>query len=364
MLIYVCVSSHGYGHAARQAAVLAQLHRCHPDWMLVISSMVDEGFLALVLQNLPVIRRRVRWDVGMLQADALGSDREATLLALQVLEASLLRQLDAEEAWIRSHNSEVIVIGDVPPAAAALADRLDAPLIWVGNFGWDDIYSPLGDAFLPWAQKAAAAYRRGSLLLRCPFSMAMLWSLPERQLTLVAGTPNALPGGLQDRLREDPRGKVLVGFGGLGLTLDTRLYGFWPQHLFLLATPQESRHLPELRSLDNVLLLPSGVRPLDVMPFCDRHLGKPGFSSFCEAMACGLGLHVVRRHGFAEADVLMEGLRAHSAHRILSRECLDSGDWQLDQPLVPASGQPLSSSGAEQAADAVQSVAEPLVKKS
>ena len=45
MLIYVCVSSHDYGHAARQAAVLIQLHRRHPDWHLVISSSVDALFL-------------------------------------------------------------------------------------------------------------------------------------------------------------------------------------------------------------------------------------------------------------------------------------------------------------------------------
>ena len=74
MLIYVCVSTHGYGHAARQAAVLIELHRLQPDWRLVISSNVDETFLALVLRHVPVSRRTVRWDVGMLQADALGVD--------------------------------------------------------------------------------------------------------------------------------------------------------------------------------------------------------------------------------------------------------------------------------------------------
>ena len=82
MLIYVCLSSHGFGHAARQAAMLAQLHRLQPSWRLVVSSMVDPAFLALVLRGVPVIKRAVRWDVGMLQADALGSDQLATLQAL------------------------------------------------------------------------------------------------------------------------------------------------------------------------------------------------------------------------------------------------------------------------------------------
>ena len=60
MLIYLCLSSHGYGHAARQAAVLAELHRLQPDWRLVVSSVVDMQFLSLVLQDIPVEHRRLR----------------------------------------------------------------------------------------------------------------------------------------------------------------------------------------------------------------------------------------------------------------------------------------------------------------
>ena len=49
MLIYVCSSSHGFGHAARDAAVLQQLRRLRPDWCLVMSSRVSAGFLSLLL---------------------------------------------------------------------------------------------------------------------------------------------------------------------------------------------------------------------------------------------------------------------------------------------------------------------------
>ena len=38
MLIYLCSSSHGFGHAARDAAVLQQLRRLRPEWTLVMSS--------------------------------------------------------------------------------------------------------------------------------------------------------------------------------------------------------------------------------------------------------------------------------------------------------------------------------------
>ena len=363
MLIYVCVSTHGYGHAARQAAVLIELHRLQPDWRLVISSNVDETFLALVLRHVPVSRRTVRWDVGMLQADALGVDQQATLHALHQLENELPRLVQREVDWIRKQDSQCVVLADIPPAAAQLARRLDAPLVWMGNFGWDEIYAPLGGAFVDWANQATSAYQSGALLLRCPLSLPMNWSLPEQTLGLVSADPEALPPDLERRLCSEGRTKVLVGFGGLGYSLPSNLFERWPQYLFLMPAPQDSKLYELLDQVANVLLLPEMIRLLDVMPFCDRLLGKPGFSSFCEAMSCGVALHVVERQGFAEASALMDGLRSHADHRILTRQSLESGDWKLDQPLEPAAGPPLSAGGAAQAADAIRLVAINTVKE-
>ena len=354
MLIYVCLSSHGFGHAARQAAMLWHLHRLQPTWRLVVSSMVDSAFLALVLREVPVLRRTVRWDVGMLQADALGADQPATLQALEQLQADLPRQLDEEVAWIRRQHDQVAVVGDIPPAAADLASRLNAPLIWMGNFGWDDIYEPLGGSFRFWAQQANEAYRKGSMLLRCPFSMAMNWQLSDVALSLVTAEPRPLPPDFGVSLARDPRTKVMVGFGGLGLSLPPDLFRHWPEQLFLIAPSRKFNHDAEAELPANVMVLPEQVRPLDVLPVCERHLGKPGFSSFCEAMSQKVGMHVVERHGFAEAEVLMNGLRRHADHHCLSREELESGDWKLDQPLIPACGDDLASDGAQVAAETLQ----------
>ena len=65
MLIYVCLSSHGFGHAARQATVLCALHRLKPSWRLVVSSNVSADFLKLVCAAVSVEQRFVGWDVGM-----------------------------------------------------------------------------------------------------------------------------------------------------------------------------------------------------------------------------------------------------------------------------------------------------------
>ena len=93
------------------------------------------------------------------------------------------------------------------------------------------------------------------------------------------------------------------------------------------------------------------------MPFCDRLLGKPGYSTFCEALSQNLGMHVVERDGFAEASVLMDGLRLYGHHRVLSRHALNKGEWELDQKLVDAVRPVASKQGAEEAANALAMVA-------
>jgi len=136
------------------------------------------------------------------------------------------------------------------------------------------------------------------------------------------------------------------------------LFAHWPEQGFLMAEPVNPDDRTALEPVPNLMLLPKGLRPLDAFPYCVRHLGKPGFSTFSEAMALDVGLHVVERQGFAEVDALLAGLRNHGRHRLLSRSQLESGDWQLDQPLQAPTEPPLPTHGALQAAVCLIELAE------
>ena len=358
MLIYLCLSSHGFGHAARQATVLSALHQLQPTWRLVVSSLVSADFLKLACgADVPVEHRSVGWDVGMIQADALGVDQEKTLRSLKILDRSLPQRLDQEIAWLTKQKTPVLVVGDIPPSAAVLAERLGAPLVWMGNFGWDDIYAPLGGPFATYAAAAKAHYQKGQLLLRCPFSLAMDWGLKEHDIGVTISALRELPSQLQLHLEQIQKPLVLVGFGGLGVAINPALFRLWPNHHFLMPEPVAPQLRASFKSEINVTLLPERVRPFDVMPYCDRHLGKPGYSTFCEALSQGLGMHVVERDGFAEASVLMDGLRRYGNHRILSRDSFAQGEWGLEQPLVQATHPMASKHGAEEAAKALAMVA-------
>ncbi|MFM7265825.1 MAG: hypothetical protein ACKOZW_09615 [Cyanobium sp.] len=348
MLIYLCLSSHGYGHGSRTAAVLAELAARRPHWRLVLSTALSEGFLSLAFGPVPYERRPCQWDVGVIQADALSVDPPATLAALERLEAALPDQLEAEVAWLAEQPGPVAVLADVPPSAALLAERLGLPLIWLASFGWDAIYAPMGGAFAERAERYRALYGQGELLLHCPLALPMPWGVPQVRLGVTASRPRlpleALAAELQ--LPADRERVVLVSFGGLGLRLDPELLARWPHHVFVGPDPG-------LASVANGRLLPPGVRPLDLMPLASRLITKPGYSSFCEAFGQGIGIHLVDRQGFAEAPVLRQALQDHGAHRLLTQEQLLAGDWQLDQPLLPPRLGPLPLDGAAEAAAAL-----------
>ena len=350
MLIYACISGHGYGHGSRVAAVLAALHQLQPDWRLVLSTPLPPGFLRLALGTVPFEHRPCRWDVGVIQADALGANPEATLQALDRLERQLPAQLESECSWICSQAEPVLLLSDVAPAAAQLRECLQAPLLWMGNFGWDVIYRAMGGAFEVWAERCAQAYRLGTGLIRCPLSMEMPWGLPTTPVGLTAGRPRHSPEDLRKRLglsrpRQDT---VLMGFGGMGLELPHQLFSLWPAVHFLVSDPGLQAEA------SNVSVIPADLRPLELMQLCSRVITKPGYSTFCEALSQGLGIHLVHREGFAEAPVLEAALQRHGQHRLLSRAQLQAGDWELDQPLRAPSAEPLADDGDRQAAAVLQ----------
>jgi hypothetical protein len=353
MLIYACISSHGFGHGSRSAAVLGELAALRPSWRLVLSTALPERFLRLAFGAVPYEHRPCRWDVGVLQADALAVDPPATLEALTRLEDELPRTLEAEAAWLAAQAQPVLLLADVPPAAALLAERLGAPLLWLASFGWDAIYRPMGGSFVAWADRCLELYGRGSLLLRCPLALPMDWGVPSVSLGVTSSRPRLEPGEVRRRLALPAERDrcVLISFGGLGMRLDPSLPSRWPDHLFIGPDPA-------LATLANGRPLPADLRPLDVMPLTGRLITKAGYSSFCEAFSQGVGIHLVHREGFAEAAELEEALQRHGPHRLLSEAQLRSGDWELDRPLLEPREGPLPLDGAAVAAREILRLAE------
>jgi len=335
MLIYSCLSSHGYGHVARHAAVLTELNRVKPEWKFVVSTSVDPSFLKLVFDGLPVQFRPFQWDVGMVQTDALTVDLESTVKALDILNSSLLNKIISESKWIQSQAKKVIIIADIPPSAAELSSILGVPLIWIGNFGWDDIYKPFGKLFSEYISSATRQYSRGDLLLRLPFSLAMNWGVNEKSVGITYSKPKDLPDSFLRTISRIKVPIITIGFGGIALGFNHKIFKQWPDFHFLLSNYKQKDLENNCKGLTNYTYIPPSFRILDVLPLSKRFICKPGYSSLCEALSQGVGLHVVQRKGFAESEALLKGIRLYGYHRFMDQTQFQVGDWLLDQPLIP-----------------------------
>jgi len=313
MLLYACISAHGFGHGARTCAIVRYLARDHPQVRVVLSSSLPPWFLDGHPQGIPHQRRRVRWDVRAIQRDALTIDQEATGCALQTLEQDLPALIRREATWLARQEGPFLIYGDNPWVAVLLAEQLGCSVWMGGNFGWDDIYRPWGGWFAERAKAYGAAYRRAHGLLRMPMGLAMDWGLPEISLGLVLppAQPAAVP--VQQRrslgLRTTRERTLLCCFGGLGLPVANPApqvcSGQWTVLDF-------GNSLPRCAAIKS---LQSPWQPQQLMPLCGLVLTKPGFSTICEAMGHGCGLILVERHGFAEASALCRGARNHGFHQ-------------------------------------------------
>ncbi len=349
MLLYLCLSSHGYGHATRQASILHEVKKLRPDWKIVVSSIVDSKFLNNILLDINVEHRRVRWDVGMVQDNALDVDLNSTSIELNRFYEYINEQINIEAEWILSRSEKSIIVGDIPSSAASLSKKLNLPLIWIGNFGWDNIYNDFGSLFDSHVEKIRREYSQGDLLLKLPFAMNMQWGIPKIDVGMIYSRPRELSSRFKNSISSQKSKNILVGFGGMGLDLDFNLFNKWPSFNFIL--PQIDNVFIEQDDLpSNLYLLPSRYRLLDVMPFCSRFICKPGFSSFCEAIANSLPMHVALRNNFAESEYLINGLKDLSYHRIITQQKLFSGDWELDQKLLPPNSTPNLINGSIKAA--------------
>ncbi|NJK61253.1 MAG: hypothetical protein HC918_14880, partial [Oscillatoriales cyanobacterium SM2_1_8] len=71
------------------------------------------------------------------------------------------------------------------------------------------------------------------------------------------------------------------------------------------------------------------LRPVDVLPLCDRLVAKPGYSTLSEACRLGVPTVCLTRDGFAEAPFLLAGLRQWNRHGIVPAQDFYEKPWDF-----------------------------------
>jgi hypothetical protein len=336
-IIYIAVTAHGFGHAARSASLAAAIKQLQPDALVILVTTAPRWLLESYIEG-DFIHRPRALDVGVLQSDSFTMDKPATLEKLRQLKAQQNRIIAGEVNFIQQ-NRVGLVLADIPPLAAPIARAAGIPCWMVSNFGFDFIYRPWGGEFNEMADWIADCYGHSDRLFRLPLHEEMGAFPVITDVGFTGGSPRYSANYLRQyfNLMAPKEQIVLMTFGGLGLSqIPYSNLNHFPDWEFI-TFDESAPDLPNLVKIDNQFRLEDKrLRPVDLMPICGQLLSKPGYSTFSEACRTQTPLVAVDRHDFAEAPVLLESVQYYIPHRILSPGEFFTGDWSfLRQSLFP-----------------------------
>ena len=342
--LYVAVTNHGFGHVVRASSVAALVQQLYPDVLLIMATTAPRWLLESYIPGDFIYRPQV-FDVGVVQGDSLNMNQEVTLEKLLYL-ISQQEKLIAQEVNYLQMNRVNLILGDIPPLICLIAKNASIPCWMMGNFGWDYIYRPWGEAFIEVADWIRSCYAQSDRLFRLPMNEPMSVFRNVTDVGLTGGSPRYSKQEIRQLFDiTKPYGRtVLLTFGGLGLAKipykNLERFVDWQ----FITFDREAPNLPNL-----IKITDSYYRPVDFLPICHQVVTKPGYSTFAEAIRLGAGITSLDRQGFAETDLLLTGLKDHSNHQIIGVNEFFDDTWDfLYQPLQkPIIGNNLDKYGTE-----------------
>ncbi len=348
--LYVAITNHGFGHATRATSVAATVKQLAPSTELILATTAPPWLLESYCEA-PFTLREMSMDIGVIQSDSLTMDKAATLAALQDIRHRQTDLVEQEAAYLQAAGVD-LVLGDIPPLMTIAAQAAGIPCWMMGNFGWDFIYRPWGGEFVAIVDWIADCFAQCDRLFRLPFHEPMEAFPRQIDVGLTGGTPRFTPAEVRSRLGlTAPQEKtLLLTFGGLGLaTVPYDELMTFPDWQFITFDSQA----PDLPNL--LKICDRRLRPVDLMPICGRVMSKPGYSTFAEACRLDLPIVTLTREDFAEAPLLLAGIRDCAYHQILSLETFLEKGWAFlhTDPTPPLTGTRFAKTGNQDIARAI-----------
>lgn len=356
------VSGHGFGHASREVEVINALAAARPDLHIVLRTTVSPSLLARTLRT-PVTRLEGPCDVGVIQRDSVTHDDEATIREAVVFQATMADRVAAECARLGGLNV-LAIVGDIPPMAFDVANRLQVPSIAISNFTWDWIYEWYSGPLLQAPGLVGAirrSYRTATYALELPLAGGFEVFPHVTPIPFIARHAIHSRDETRRMIGVDPKRKTaLLSFGGYGLQrLDLSGLDCLSDWTLVLTdrivhpdtiTPAQVKYLPES-------LFDTGLRYEDLVAAADVVVTKPGYGIVSECVAHATPMLYTSRGRFREYDLMVAHMPSMLRCRFLSQDDLFGGRWRdalealLQQPAPPRR---MATDGAASAAAFIQ----------
>jgi hypothetical protein len=306
----VYVTSHGFGHLHRTAAVI---NRVPDDIPVTIRSHPDlfEQWRQRLLR--PAELASYVSDAGVVgpPGDSAATDGPSTLRLAAQLHAEAMERLDDEVRLLRDAGTAAVLC-DAPAVPLVAARRAGMGGFLLANFTWADIYAPYVRAAsgegAPLIAALRRAYRHATAAFRVEPALRMSWLRPQIEAGMVVNQARDRGADLR-RLLSRPKTDKLVylylGRYGQSDLAWHRLEQFAARGIHFV-----SYHPAPSGEIENMHVVPSADWPGgDLVASCDAVVAKAGYGTVTEAMARGTPIIYPPRRGFAEFRALDRALR-------------------------------------------------------
>jgi UDP:flavonoid glycosyltransferase YjiC (YdhE family) len=345
------VSPHGFGHAARAAAVMGAIQQRCREVRFEIFTTVPGWFFEKSL-NAPFTLHPVETDVGFEQATPFVQDLEATRKHLDRFLPFDDRHVGGLARQLRDRSC-ALVICDISPLGIAVGRAAGLPTALIENFTWDWLYE--GYPVL------AGRIRHHIGYLRRIFQTADVHIQTEpvcapNQDSPIVGPASRPPRSERLQVRNRlavPSAKkmVLVTTGGIPDRYEfLDVLRTQTEVVFVLPGGAEG-----FERRDNLVLLPvnSEFFHPDLVAASDAVVGKVGYSTLAEVHAAGVPFGCVQRSDFRESRVLVEFVHKEMNAVDIAMTDFYNGDWLQRLPELLAMPRPRTqrTNGATQIAE-------------
>ena len=327
------VTSHGFGHAARAAAVMKALLSRNPNLRLIIFTQTPKLFFEDSLNN-HFQYQRIQTDVGMIQENPTRENFEASITALKEFREGFDDRCSTLARHLFQLNCNAVIC-DISPLGLAVAQKVQLPSILIENFTWDWIYDN-------YQSKAMPALKPFSTFIGSIFTLANYRIQTEPVCKKVTADFRSLPvsrpiktpaAKVRSRLKiPADHAMVVITMGGVSIEYQF-IEKLQKLSKIIFVIPGAAQCMVRRKGL---ILLPvhSPYYHPDLIHASDAVIGKVGYSTLAEVYHAGVPFGYVKRPVFPESYSLSEFIEKEMVGIDIDEADFYHGGWIESVPQL------------------------------
>lgn len=319
------ITPHGFGHAARAAAVIEALHNRIPGAEFELFTSIPEWFFIKSLA-VPFAYHHVKVDIGLVQTNPLFADYAKTIDELDRFMPFDPVLIDTLAGRLVQMNC-AMVLCDISPLGIAAARQAGIKSVLIENFTWDWVYTgitELGTQIGNIIDYLEHVYAQADYRIQTEPLCKKVEA--DRVVGPVSRLPRRSAGEIRQQLGLAADAKmILVTMGGVKQDYRFLDLNAVPDNVHLVISGGDHR----ADSDAGVTWLPmdSDFYHPDLMNACDAVVAKVGYSTLAEAYNSGVPFGYIRRPDFQESDILAGFVESSMNGIQITADALYGGNW-------------------------------------